>query len=79
MGENIRLREEATRLGARNDKLKNENRQLADRITRLEQRLHVLELKEGLGSGGNDKAAIARVNRLMREVDRCIALLNRQP
>ncbi|MCC8036180.1 MAG: hypothetical protein LIO77_09670 [Rikenellaceae bacterium] len=79
MGENRRLRAEASRLGARNDKLKGENRELAERIVHLEQRLNILELKEGLASGGNTKAAMARVNRLMREVDKCIALLNRQP
>ena len=36
-------------------------------------------LAEGLAGGGrNRERARARVNRLVREVDRCIALLNRQ-
>ena len=37
-----------------------------------------MQLAEGLagGSGNRDKAR-ARVNRLMREVDKCIALLER--
>ena len=39
-----------------------------------------MRLSEGLGgpAGDRDKAR-ARINRLMREVDRCIALLSKQP
>ena len=38
-----------------------------------------VRLAEGLAGGGrNRERARARVNRLVREVDRCIALLNRQ-
>ncbi|MCD7970637.1 MAG: hypothetical protein LUF87_09820 [Alistipes sp.] len=77
LGENRRLRDETFRLGARNERLKAENRDLTERIARLEQRLNILELKEGLSSAGNTRQAVARVNRLMREVDKCITLLNR--
>jgi len=38
----------------------------------------VLELKEGMESvSGSSKAARERVNRLLREVDQCLALMNR--
>ena len=37
-----------------------------------------MQLAEGLSGGGRNRAkARARVNRLMREVDRCIALLEK--
>ncbi|MCD8101835.1 MAG: hypothetical protein LUE26_04595 [Alistipes sp.] len=77
MDENRRLRAEAARLSGQREKLKGDNRKLTERVAELEKRINVLELREGLTSGGNTKQARARVNRLMREVDKCIALLNR--
>lgn len=62
------------------DALKLENRTLKERMRNLEEELACLQLAEALsGSGSSREKARARVNRLMREVDRCIALLNRQP
>lgn len=59
--------------------LRRENRSLQERVRSLEAELARMQLAEGLGGGGrNRESARARVNRLMREVDRCIALLNRQ-
>lgn len=67
-------------LTAEREKLKAENRTLKERIRALEADVARLELCEGLGgSDSNREKARARVNRLMREVDRCIALLNKQP
>jgi len=60
------------------DSLKAENRTLQERIRELDGELSRMQLTEGLagGSRNRDKAR-ARVNRLMREVDKCIALLGR--
>ena len=66
-----------------NDRLFAENRELALRrelkqtVAELERRIGVLELKEGLTGGTDSRRAQARINRLMREIDRCIALMNR--
>ena len=76
--DNRRLRDEYSSLSLQRDKLKSENRALTEQIARLEKRVGVLELRDGLSGGGeNTKLAKARVNRLMREVDKCIALLNK--
>lgn len=79
MAENRRLRQETRDLTRQRDKFKAGNRELTTRIAELEKRISVLELSRGIAGGSDDaKLAKARVNRLMREVDRCIALLNRE-
>ena len=76
--QNRRLTEQCDKLGSRNDKLARDNAELKTTITELERRMAVLELRDGFsGSSNGRKKAQARVNRLMREVDKCIALLNR--
>ena len=78
MEDNERLRGELDRTAQQRDKLKTENRELKESIAALEKRLGVLELGSSLSGGGVDtKRARARINRLMREIDRCIALMNR--
>ncbi len=81
IAENRRLRDERERLSSSRDKLRIDNRLLAAKIAELERRLAVAELREGFSGETADskstKAARARVNRLMREVDKCIALVNR--
>jgi hypothetical protein len=81
-GENRRLRDERERLSATTGRLRDENRRLAARMAEMERRLAVLELREGFSGETADskgtKAARVRVNRLVREVDRCIALLNKE-
>ena len=48
----------------------------AQRVRELDAELARMQLTEGLAGGGrNREKARARVNRLMREVDKCIALL----
>ena len=60
------------------DNLKAENRTLQERIRELDGELSRMQLTEGLaGESRNREKARARVNRLMREVDKCIALLGR--
>ena len=75
--DNKRVREDRTKLAGANEKLREDNRGLKQQITELEKRVKVLELGEGLAGGGDTKQAKARINRLMREIDRCIALMNR--
>lgn len=78
VGENRRLKKDNEKAAARCEKLRAQNENLTERITRLEERLRVLEIKGAVeGVSGDTKAARARVNRLLREVDKCIALLNR--
>lgn len=78
IGEHRRLREVCTELTAERDALRKENRALEERNRALDAEVARMQLTEGLagGSGDRDKAR-ARVNRLMREVDKCIALLER--
>ena len=52
--------------------------ELQERIRELDGELSRMQLTEGLaGESRNREKARARVNRLMREVDKCIALLGR--
>ena len=63
-------------LTAERDSIKAENRALRERVRSLEKDLARKELTEGLTGRSSDRdKAKARVNRLMREVDKCIALL----
>jgi len=73
-----RLRKINASLTAQCESLRNEKRALEERIRSLDAEVARMQLAEGLagGSGNRDKAR-ARVNRLMREVDKCIALLER--
>ena len=66
-------------LTAENGALKAENRQLREQERVLRSELSRMQLTAGL-AGGDDRnrdKARARVNRLMREVDKCIALLSK--
>ncbi len=76
--DNRRLRGECDALSAERDTLKTENRDLKLAAAALEKRISMLELSGGLAGGGVDtKQARARINGLMREIDRCIALMNK--
>lgn len=81
IADNRRLRGEVERLALSRESLREENRRLASEMAGLERRLAVKELAAGFSGeatgGKGAKTARARVNRLMREVDRCIVLLNR--
>lgn len=65
-------------LKSQNDKLLQDRRELREQVSTLNGELSSLRLSQALsGSGGVDKdKSRARVNHLMREVDKCIALLN---
>ena len=75
MAEHAKLRGLCDRMKTEGDALRKENRTLQERVRSLEEELSCVRLAEG---GRNRERARARVNRLVREVDRCIALLNRQ-
>lgn len=62
------------------DRLKAANRTLEERVRGLDAELGRMRLADSLAGGSGDREkARARVNRLMREVDKCIALLESQP
>lgn len=82
MEENTRLREECATLVAEKEALTEGVRKAKEQVAELEQKLRMASLKEGFlaGSGENEaskKRAQQQINRLMREIDRCIALMNR--
>lgn len=78
IGENERLGKETAALARQKDSFARENRALKVSVAELEKRVKVLELGETLGGGNVDtRVAKARINRLMREIDKCIALMNR--
>lgn len=77
--ENTRLERQQAEMEANLQKLRTENRKLKERLDAAQKRLALLELGEGFGAGGDEasrKRARAQINRLMREIDRCIALMN---
>lgn len=82
VADNRRLRGEVAKLEASREKLREENRRLAAENAGLERRVAVKELAAGFAGETHDrqgtKTARARVNRLLREVDRCIGLLNKE-
>ncbi len=71
-----------SKLTKERDQLQRKNRELQERVTELTRELTIQQLSYGLGdakggsSASRDKAR-ARINNLMREVDKCIALLSR--
>ena len=78
MEENDRLFAQNRELSLRRERVAEENRELKRTVAELERRIGILELRGGLAGGGADsKRAQARINRLMREIDRCLALMNR--
>lgn len=73
-----RLENDLLKVETAKENLKQDKEELEKRVTELEQRIRVLELSKGMLSVSSDaKSARERVNRLLREVDKCIALLNR--
>ncbi len=77
--EHRRKSEQCDRLAAECQSLKEENRSLQERVKQLDSELATVQLGEGLAGDNRNKAkARARVNRLMREVDRCIAIVKQQ-
>ena len=77
--ENNRLERQQAEMSGELQKLRVENRSLKEKLDEVQQKLSLLELGEGLASKADSasrKRARAQINRLMREIDRCIALMN---
>lgn len=78
VGSHAALARACSELTAERDSLREENRTLAMQVKELQNRIARLQLRDGLSGGVADKEqARARINRLLREVDRCIALIDR--
>lgn len=74
-----RLTELNRELSSERDKLKVANRTLQEQVKEFQNQISHLQLTESLTGESRDKnKAKARVNRLMREVDKCIELLSKQ-
>lgn len=73
-----RLTDLCKETAAERDVLRKENRDLQMQVKELGKELARTQLGQGLAGNAPDQSkAIARVNRLMREVDKCITLLNK--
>ena len=66
--ERERLQAELVRCGA-------ENESCRKRIEDLEQQVNNLHLSKAFGVGGDSSAAKEKIERLIKEIDKCIALL----
>lgn len=61
------------------DALKLSLREHQEQVQQLKDEVKRLRLAEGLGGAGSDKAkSRARINQLLREVDKCISLLTKE-
>lgn len=73
-----RLSEENRDLKNRNESLKRKIQEREEEMKELEKKYDRTKLKGAfLGDGENAVEAKRRINELMREIDRCIALLDR--
>ena len=75
--DNRRLRREVARQAEELGRLVLRNREAEEKNRLLEKRIKTLETAGAFaGNRMESRAARLRVNRLLREIDRCIALLN---
>ncbi len=71
------LKEEKTNLNSQLDEARQLLRQKESKIVILESELNIARIAKGMTKGGKDaEVARARIGALVREIDRCIALLN---
>ena len=74
-----RVSRECRELTKERDKLLGEKHRLEERMREQDTRIKSLELADVMrGGDGNVERAKARVNSLLREVDRCIALIKQE-
>ncbi len=74
-----RVSRECRELTKERDKLLGEKHRLEERVREQDTRIKSLELADVMrGGDGNVERAKARVNSLLREVDRCIALIKQE-
>ena len=78
IADNQRLRSEISKLKSEKERLSLKNRNAEEKILGLEKRINTLETAGGLlGTKADNRAARLRINRLLREIDSCIAMMNR--
>ena len=74
-----RIAAECRALVKEHDRLQGEKHRLEEKLREQDTRLRSMELTEGMrGSSGNVERARMRVNSLLREVDRCIAIMTKE-
>ena len=74
-----RISTQCRELTAERDKLLKEKRRLEETVRQLETKLQSLELSSVMsGNSGSVERARQRVNSLLREIDRCIAVLKQE-
>jgi predicted nucleic acid-binding Zn-ribbon protein len=72
------LKTELSNLRNRNEELSRALQERDDKIKELELKYERIKLSEAfLGEGENTQEAKRKINELVREIDRCVALLNR--
>jgi chromosome segregation ATPase len=78
LSEYHRLKAEVENLKIENKGLKNNLKDKEEEIKEIEKKYERLKLTGALmGDGGNARESRQRIDELVREIDRCIALLNR--
>ncbi len=76
--DNRSLRQELSRLTEDYTKVVREKRVCEENIRRLNRRIEALEISGGLAGNHDDRrVARLRVNKLLREIDKCLALMNK--
>ena len=74
-----RIAAECRELTQERDRLQQDKRRLEERVREMDARIKSLELTDVMrGAGGNVERARARVNNLLREVERCIAAVKHE-
>ena len=74
-----RIAAECRALTTERDALQRDKRRLEERVREMDARIKSMELTDVMrGAGGNVERARARVNSLLREVDRCIAAIKHE-
>lgn len=74
-----RIAAECRELTQERDRLQQDKRRLEERVREMDARIKSLELTDVMrGAVGNVERARARVNNLLREVERCIAAVKHE-
>lgn len=78
ISDNKSLRSQLQKVTGERDKLAQKHQRTEIEVSALEKRVKILETAASFAGGGSDqKSARQRVNRLLREIDSCIALIHK--
>lgn len=78
IADNRTLRESLKKAAAERDRETLRRREAEAKIALLEKRVNTLETAKSFGgTRGDNRAARLRVNKLLREIDSCIAMMNK--